>query len=46
MATKKKQQTPAMTKTGFIRTLPDRTPAKEVIAKAKDAGFDLTEKFV
>jgi hypothetical protein len=35
-----------ITKAGFIRSLPDRTPAKEVIAKAKEAGLDLKEKHV
>jgi DNA-binding protein HU-beta len=35
-----------ITKSAFIRSLPDRTPAKEVIAKAKEAGLDLTEKHV
>ncbi len=47
-ATKKssKSSSKGITKSGFIRTLPDRTPAKEVIAKAKEAGLDLNEKFV
>lgn len=34
------------TKSGFIRSLPDRTPAKEVIAKAKEVGLDLKEKLI
>lgn len=35
-----------ITKSGFIRSLPDRTPAKEVIAKAKEAGLELKEKLI
>jgi len=49
MAAKKKSSKSndkGITKSGFIRSLPDRTPAKEVIAKAKEAGLDLKEKLV
>ncbi len=28
-----------VTKTGFIRTLPESTPADDVVAKAKEAGL-------
>jgi len=49
MAAKKKSSKgndKGITKSGFIRSLPDRTPAKEVIAKAKEVGLDLKEKHV
>ncbi len=47
MATKNKSNTgDKISKSGFIRTLADNTPAKEVIAKAKEAGLELNEKYV
>jgi hypothetical protein len=35
-----------ITKTGFIKSFADSVPADEIVAKAKDAGLDLTKKFV
>lgn len=33
-------------KAGFVRSLPPKTPAKEVVAKAKAKGIKLTEAYV
>lgn len=35
-----------MTKADFVRSLPSGTPAKEVVAKAKEAKISLTEDYV
>jgi hypothetical protein len=43
MAAKKAKR---MTKADFVRSLPVTTPAKEVVAKAKEAGIALTDMYV
>jgi hypothetical protein len=43
MAAKKAKRT---TKADFVRSLPATTPAKEVVAKAKEAGMALTDMYV
>lgn len=43
MAAKKAKK---MTKADFVRSLPATTPAKEVVAKAKEAGIALTDMYV
>lgn len=35
-----------LTKTGFIKSFADSVPADDIVAKAKDAGLELTKKFV
>jgi hypothetical protein len=39
-------RTPTTTKAAFVRALPATTPAKEVIAKAKAAGFSVSKTYV
>jgi len=49
MATKKSSNTkkaPEMSKAAFVRSLAASTPAKEVVAKAKERGMTLTESYV
>jgi hypothetical protein len=35
-----------MTKASFVRSLPSSTPAKEVVAKAAEAGIELDDTYV
>lgn len=37
---------PVQTKADFVRSLPSSTPAKDVVAKAKEANVSLTEDYV
>ncbi len=49
MATRKStssKKAPQMSKAAFVRGLAASTPAKEVVAKAKDRGMVLTESYV
>lgn len=48
MAAKKKTSKgeKPMTKTAFIKTFADNTPADDIVAKGKEAGLELTKKFV
>jgi hypothetical protein len=46
MAKPKRKPRAAITKSGFVRSLPNATPAREVVAKAKERGLVLTEKLV
>jgi hypothetical protein len=49
MAAKRSTSTkkaPTMSKAAFVRSLAASTPAKEVVAKAKERGMALTESYV
>jgi hypothetical protein len=40
------KKAPGMSKAAFVRSLPATTPAKEVVAKAKERSMTLTESYV
>ena len=41
-----KAASPKQNKSAFVRNLPPKMPAKEVVARAKKAGIGLSEKYV
>ena len=41
-----KAASPKQNKSAFVRNLPPKMPAKEVVARAKKAGITLSEKYV
>jgi len=46
MPTETKAASPKQNKSAFVRNLPPKLPAKEVVARAKKAGITLSEKYV
>ncbi|MFO0614371.1 MAG: hypothetical protein U0414_17420 [Polyangiaceae bacterium] len=45
-ARKKSDEAPRVSKTDFVLSLPEHTPAAEVVARAKEAGLVMREKYV
>src|SRR5262245_40490743 len=46
MPTETTKASPKQNKSAFVRNLPPKLPAKEVVARAKKAGITLSEKYV